>query len=123
MSPTVPLLLGGSRGQACRRFHQKKCSFQCKGKYDDYTEALQEYAELGHAEPVPAGELDKPESTAYYYLPSHRVVKQSSTTTKLRIVFDALAKTASGISLNDTLFLALTAIPYLQMSFSPSAPI
>ena len=76
---------------------------QCKGKNNDYTKTLQEYADLGHAEPVPAGELDKPESTAYYF-PSHGVVKQSSTTTKLRIVIDASAKTTSGISLNDTLF-------------------
>ena len=47
--------LGGSRGQACRRFYQNKHLLQHKGKYDDYTKALQEYAELGHAKPVPAG--------------------------------------------------------------------
>ena len=102
---SVPFHLGGSRGQACRRFYQNKHSLQHKGRYDDYTKALQEYAELGHAEPVPAGELGKlgkPES-ATYYLPSHGVVKQSSTTTKLRIVFDASAKTTSGVSLIDTL--------------------
>ena len=85
-----------------RRFYQNQQSLQRKGKYDDYTKALQEYVELGHAEPVTAGELNKPESTTYY-LPSHGVVKQSSTTTKLRVVFDASAKTTSGISLNNTL--------------------
>ena len=99
---SLPLILGGSRGQACRKFHLNKHSLQSKGQYDDYTKALQEHAELGHAETVPAGELDKPESTAYYLL-SHGVVMQSSTTTKLRIVFDASAKTTSGISLNDIL--------------------
>ena len=109
---SVPLILGGSRGQACRRFHHNKHSLQRKGKYDDYTKALQEYAELGHAKPVPAGELNKPESTAYY-LPSHGVVKQSSTTTKLRIVFDASAKTTSGISLNDTLLAGPNLYPLL----------
>ena len=94
--------LGGSRGQACRRFYQNKLSLQRKGKYESYNKTLQEYAELGHAEPVPVDELNKPESSVYY-LPSHGVVKLSSTTTKLRVVFDASAKTTSGFSLNDTL--------------------
>ena len=33
----------------------------------------------------------------------HGVVKEASTTTKLRFVFDASARTTSGASLNDTL--------------------
>ena len=38
-----------------------------------------------------------------YYLPMHGVSKLSSSTTKLRVVCDASAKTAGGPSLNDTL--------------------
>ena len=81
---SVPLFLGGSRGLACRRFYQNQQSLQRKGKYENYTKALQEYAELGHTEPVPVNELNKPKSSA-----SHGVVKLSSTTTKLRVLSKA----------------------------------
>lgn len=36
-----------------------------------------------------------------YYLPHHGVLKESSLTTKLRVVFDASCATTSGVSLND----------------------
>ena len=41
---------------------------------------------MGHAEPVPTKEVSKEEK---YYMPKHAVQKDSSTTTKLRVVFDA----------------------------------
>ncbi len=99
---SVPFSLGDSRDQASRRFYQNRQSLQRKGKYKNFTQALQEYEELGHAEPVPVDNLATPKSSVFY-LPSHGVVKLSSTTTKLRIVFDASATTTSGFSLNDIL--------------------
>ena len=56
---------------------------------------------------VPASELRKPKEETYY-MPMHAVRKESSTTTKLRVVFDASAKTASGASLNDQLLVGPT---------------
>jgi hypothetical protein len=66
-----------------------------------------EYLELGHAEEVPIEDFDKHESKVFYLL-MHVVYKNSSTTTKVRAVFDASAKSASGISLNDTLLIGPT---------------
>ena len=47
-----------------------------------------------------------------YYMPMHSVSKVTSSTTKLRVVFDASAKTTSGLSYNDT----LSAGPMLHMT-------
>ena len=118
---SVPPELGSSRGQACRRYYQNQQCLQRKGKWEDYNKALQEHADLGHAESVPTPELDKPDSTTFY-LPSHGVVKLSSTTTKLRVVFDASAKTTTGISLNDTLLPGPSLYPLLTdiiLAFRP----
>lgn len=38
-----------------------------------------------------------------YYLPHHAVIKNSSVTTKLLVVFDGSCKTTNGKSLNDNL--------------------
>ena len=57
---------------------------------------------MDHAEVVPETDLTRPEGDCYY-LPIHGVVKESSSATKLRIVFDASALTTSDNSLNDSL--------------------
>ena len=44
----------------------------------------------------------------------HGVVKASSTTTKLRVIFDASAKTSNALSLNDTLLTGPTLYPNLD---------
>jgi len=58
--------------------------------------------DLGHAEPVPVETKDTPPGECYY-LPMHGVVKESLNTSKLITVFDASAKSTSGVSLNYTL--------------------
>lgn len=60
---------------------------------------MQEYIDLKHMFKITEGVgVLNP-----IYLPHHGVIRESSTTTRLRIVFDASAKTTSSVSLNDTL--------------------
>ena len=68
--------------------------------------------QLHHAEVVPPDELHTA-PPAVFYLPMHGVVKDSSTTTKTRVVFDASAKSRSGFSLNDTLLPGPSLYPLL----------
>ncbi len=96
------LSLGCSREQALRRHQQNSKSLARKGKLMEFNQALEDYAIRGHSEKVPEADLLKPERESYY-MPTHGVLKESSTTTKLRIVSDASARTTSGISLNDQL--------------------
>ena len=67
---------------------------------------MREYFELDHAEVVPSGSISKPHHDVYY-MPMH-VVRKSSTTTKIRIVFDASAKTSTGTSLNEQFMIGHT---------------
>ncbi|XP_071632821.1 uncharacterized protein [Temnothorax longispinosus] len=62
-----------------------------------YAAFLEEYERLGHMHIV--SEETTPEVS--YYLPHHCVIKTDSTTTGVRVVFDASAPTDNGISLND----------------------
>ncbi|GFS70012.1 integrase catalytic domain-containing protein [Trichonephila clavipes] len=63
-----------------------------------YKEFMNEYELLGHMEEI-KNETDK----INYYIPHHSVYKPEKTSTPLRVVFDASAKTTSGFSLNSIL--------------------
>lgn len=58
---------------------------------------MKEYPALSHMQ-----EITKIPNM-HYYSPLHSVVKPDSTTTKIRVVFDASAKTSSNLALNDIL--------------------
>ncbi|XP_018368526.1 PREDICTED: uncharacterized protein LOC108764680 [Trachymyrmex cornetzi] len=93
--------IGDSQESALRRFNnlEKKFSKQPQLK-QAYVEFMQEYLQLGHMREVQTEEADvQPQ----YYLAHHCVLKESSTTTRLRVVFDASSKSSSGVSLNDAL--------------------
>ncbi|GFV12423.1 integrase catalytic domain-containing protein [Trichonephila clavipes] len=59
---------------------------------------------------VPDSEINTIKSL---YLPHHGVVRDTSCTTKLRVVFDASSKTSSGLSLNDLLMVGPRVQPEL----------
>ena len=69
-----------------------------------YEEFMDGYEKQHHMEEVTG--LD-PNSEDATYLPHHPVIRQSALTTKLRVVFNASAKTDNGHSLNDEQFLDL----------------
>ena len=83
-----------------------------KGQFGEFNNVMKEYFDLGHAEIVPLEDLNK-DTPEVYYLPMHAVWKESSTTTKVRAVFDASMKSTSGVSLNDTLMVGPTVHPSL----------
>ena len=95
-------VIGESRSQAVRHFHALERSLIYKGRFQEFNAVMQEYLTLGHAEKVPVEDMEK-DTGKVFYLPMHAVYKASSSTTKIRAVFDASAKSSSGISLNDTL--------------------
>ena len=104
--PNVPNL-GESRSQAVCRFLNLERSLHAKGKFSEFSEVVEEYFTLEHAEEVPVLDLQKPPEKVFY-MPMHAVRKESSATTKIRVVFDASAKSNSGVSLNDTLMVGPT---------------
>nr|XP_044252068.1 uncharacterized protein LOC123003501 [Drosophila takahashii] len=93
-----PSALGKSCDIATRRFYslEKRTCPEIKRMYNEF---MAEYEKLGHMKQVMPDQIPK----AHYFIPHHCALKPESTTTKLRVVFDASCKTSSGKSLNDVL--------------------
>ncbi|XP_037942526.1 uncharacterized protein LOC119675399 [Teleopsis dalmanni] len=95
------LTLGESQETAWRRF----ISLERRLRKNDvlrkqYVQFMEEYDRVGHMTEVNLN----PMLTPRYFIPHHCILKPDSTTTKLRVVFDASAETTSGHSLNDLMY-------------------
>lgn len=95
----MPPNFGNTRKMAFMRLYQVErrlnANLELKAQY---TEFMNEYIRLGHMNPI-----QDALPTSAFYVPHHAIIKPSSTSTKLRVVFDASAKDSNGSSLNETL--------------------
>ncbi|XP_070170716.1 uncharacterized protein [Polyergus mexicanus] len=76
-----------------------------------YHSFLNEYKSMGHMESVSD---ENPTLNQAVYIPHHPVLRESSSTTKLRVVFNASCKTSNGSTLNNHLMTG----PKLQRDLS-----
>ncbi|XP_062540898.1 uncharacterized protein LOC134208945 [Armigeres subalbatus] len=92
--------LGRSKNIAVNRFHALERRLDANPNLKQaYTAFITEYLQLNHMREI----NDVNDSFPSYYLPHNGVEKADSTTTKLRVVFDASCRTDSGVSLNQAL--------------------
>lgn len=63
----------------------------------EYKKFMKEYLDLGHMTRV-----DAQSSIIRYYMPHHGIIKNTSLTTKLRVVFKGSVQTLSRWSVNDS---------------------
>lgn len=102
IDPNTPNFLGDSLENAKRRFFQLERRFARNPQLKaEYSKGIHEYLKLGHAIKIPIEQ-------ACHVIPHHAVFKESSTTTKLRTVYNASAKTTNGYSLNDRMHIGPT---------------
>ncbi|XP_074038689.1 uncharacterized protein [Leptinotarsa decemlineata] len=96
VQPTFP----NSRDIALKRFLSLERRLRNDpNTYSQYSDFMREYLSLNHMELI----SDITPSPSHYYIPHHCVLKPESTTTKLRVVFDASSRCSNNLSLNDTL--------------------
>ncbi|XP_061706222.1 uncharacterized protein LOC133517094 [Cydia pomonella] len=93
----TPDCLGDSYFLAKKRFlsleKRLNQNLEHKKMYSDF---LQEYRDLGH---LSDSIVERPHTS--FFVPHHSVLKSSSESTKLRVVYDASMRTKSGYSIND----------------------
>jgi hypothetical protein len=101
--------MGSSNKMALKRFYSvEKRLHQNPTLKRDYTTFMNEYLHLEHMMLVSPYVPEDNSHANQYFLPHHAVIKESSCTTRVRVVFDGSAKTTTGISLNDMLMVGPT---------------
>lgn len=100
-TPSIKPTFVGSRTIALKRFlHLEKKLFANPELRKSYVAFMDDYAACHHLEEATAPVED---CGNFYYIPHHGILRPDSVSTPLRVVFDASAKDAQGVSLNDTL--------------------
>ncbi|XP_045498278.1 uncharacterized protein LOC123696250 [Colias croceus] len=100
LHPDADEKLGLSKTKACAQFYQLERKLQKDDNlFNKYKSFINEYKELGHMHLTIARNM-KPA----YYMPHHGVHRADSSTTSLRVVFNASEKTSTGVSLNDVMY-------------------
>ncbi|XP_011879669.1 PREDICTED: uncharacterized protein LOC105568535, partial [Vollenhovia emeryi] len=88
-------MLQGSREIAMKRFLALERKFAKNPEFrNEYVKFMQDYLSLGHMRRVSEQNKDK----TRVFLPHHAVIKESSATTKTRVVFDASSQYAKDIA-------------------------
>lgn len=106
--PSTPSL-GRSRDIAVKRLLQLERRFaQNTNLKTEYLKAIKDHMDSGRLKPTSSTEIDANGHIQSAYLPHHAVVKESSTSTKLRVVFDGSRKTTTGTALNEILLVGPT---------------
>lgn len=91
--------LGASKPLALAQFRNLEKKLQRNPEVKrEYEKFMNEYITLNHMA------LSNTNATPECYLPHHSVIRAESTTTKLRVVFNASARSLSGVSLNDIMY-------------------
>ena len=102
LKPDFPRTWVGSHSLACKMLKNLERKFQTDPKlHTAYSQCIQEYLDLGHMRRV---SITDDNVDRCYFLPHHGVIKESSSTTRLRTVFNASARVKGGKSLNNFLF-------------------
>ncbi|XP_025997894.2 uncharacterized protein LOC113006176 [Solenopsis invicta] len=95
--------LGNSRNVALKRFYSLERKLELNPELKTaYTQIFEEYLNLNQMT------LINDPSDDGFYMPHHAVIKATSDTTRVRVVFDASAKSEIGMSLNDLLLIGPT---------------
>ncbi|XP_062714208.1 uncharacterized protein LOC134290983 [Aedes albopictus] len=93
--------LGTNRQTALRRFQLIEGRLQRDPNLEaEYRKFMGEYEKLGHMKRVSETEAA---SEPAYFLPHHPIIREDSSTTKFRVVFDASCKSSTEVSLNDVM--------------------
>ncbi|XP_017470360.1 PREDICTED: uncharacterized protein LOC108362040 [Rhagoletis zephyria] len=97
------ICLDPSLKKACSQFFRNETRLRKDPVLQkEYNRILTEYESLGHMSRINAS--ISADSSDNYFLPHHAVIKAESTSTKVRVVFNASSQTANGTSLNDVLY-------------------